>query len=71
MDCEGEEKADLLDTLYEGAKRLTNRQLRAIQAGRIIKGVVKTPQAAVTAESLTILPEAFLAGVYLAATHLI
>lgn len=71
QDYAWEGKTDLLDTLYEGAKWFTNRQIRAIQAGQIIKSVVETPEAPIPTVSWTILPEAFLAGIYLAATGLV
>lgn len=55
------------DTLYEGAKSLTDRRSRAIHAGRVISDMVQLQKTASSPASLSILPEAFLAGVYLAA----
>lgn len=62
---EKKELPGFTDTLYEGAKAITDRRTRAILAGRVIADIVRT-QKGIPA-SLGILPEAFLAGVYLAA----
>lgn len=65
------EPSNLLGTLLEKAKTLSSRQSRALLAAQIISGILETQDYQPSAESLTILPEAFLAGVYLAATNLI
>lgn len=62
---------NLLETLYESAKTLTNRQSRAKLAGHIIAEILQTQDYQLSGASLTILPEAFLAGFYLAATELV
>ena len=55
------------DALYEGAKTFTGRRSRAIHAGRVISDMVRAQKPAPSPAGLSILPEAFLAGVYLAA----
>lgn len=64
-------QSNLLENLYESAKTLANRQCRAKLAGSIIANIFQTPNYQLSGASLTILPEAFLAGLYLAATELI
>lgn len=65
------EQTNLFETLLKNAKTLSNRQSRAILAAHIITGMLETQDYQPSAASLTVLPEAFLAGVYLAATKLI
>lgn len=57
--------------LLENAKLLSNRQLRAIAAAHIISGMAERQDYQPSAASLSVLPEAFLAGLYLAAAKLI
>lgn len=63
---EENETPGLAETLYEGAKTLAGRRSRAILAGRVIADMIRT-QKEPSSAGFTILPEAFLAGVYLAA----
>lgn len=58
---------NLLGMLAENAKMLSSRQLRAIAAAQLITETLETPDYQPSAASLTVLPEAFLAGTYLAA----
>ncbi|MBC5706420.1 patatin-like phospholipase family protein [Hungatella hominis] len=66
---EQEEKGELCfaDTLYESARSLADRRSRAILAGRVIADMVRTQKEQPSPAGFSILPEAFLAGVYLAA----
>lgn len=64
---ERKEVPRLMNTLYEGAKTLADRRTRAILAGHVIVDMTRTQKEQPSLASLSILPEAFLAGVYLAA----
>lgn len=68
---EGNERPKLLEMLLKQAKTLTSRQARAILAARLITGASKRQEAPPQAAGLAVLPEAFLAGFYLAAAKLV
>ena len=62
---------NLLETLVENAKTFSSRQSRAILAAKIISDMLQTQDYQPPAASLAVLPEAFLAGVYLAVSKMI
>lgn len=62
---------NLLDILRESAKTLISKQSRTKLAGSMIAELLNTDEYKRQAASLTVLPESFLAGVYLAATQLV
>lgn len=62
---------NLLEALLENTKTLAGRRSRAILAAKVIAGMLETQDYQPSAASLTVLPEAFLAGVYLAAARLV
>lgn len=68
---EEKEQPGIVDALYEGAKTLTDRRFRAVTAGRVIAEMVRGQKDQPSPASISILPEAFLAGVYLAAEELV
>ena len=68
---EGSERPKLLELLIKQAKTLTSRQARAVLAARLIAGASEQQEAPPQAAGLAVLPEAFLAGFYLAATKLV
>ncbi|MBT9775258.1 patatin-like phospholipase family protein [Clostridium sp. MCC353] len=64
-------KTDFTDILYESAKTLAGRRSRAVLAGRIIGDLIRNQKEQVPPAGFAILPEAFLAGVYLTASELV
>lgn len=73
-ETEEKEQSGIVDVLYEGAKTLADladRRSRAVIAGRVIADLVRGQKDQPSPASLSILPEAFLAGVYLAAADLV
>lgn len=73
-EAEEKEQTGIVDVLYEGAKTLADladRRVRAVIAGRVIADLVRGQKDQPSTASLSILPEAFLAGVYLAAAELV
>ena len=68
---EEKEQAGIVDALYESAKTLADRRFRAVMAGRVIADMVRGQKDQLSPASISILPEAFLAGVYLAAEELV
>lgn len=71
---EDKEQAGIVDALYEGAKTLADlagRRSRAVMAGRVIADYVRGHKDQPSPASVSILPEAFLAGVYLAAADFV
>ena len=73
-ETEEKEQSGIVDVLYEGAKTLADladRRSRAVIAGRVIADLVRGRKDQPSPASLSILPEAFLAGVYLAAADLV